>query len=208
MKKLWLLLVLSFVMIFAGCANQDEEASNGKIRSSVEDSHVDIETDAENEPTDDNKEKEISKKEEEVVKASEGSIDDSYLKDIGKTVDDIEEHRGELSEFYWEDGPIYRFGSGMTWYEFDSYEYSDNNECIPKGTCNGLNVPMKDLIKGTSKYNADTLEGITGNEFTISRDEMYGMNVFVIEYKNYEFSIYAETRSDITENSVVGVERK
>ena len=207
MKKLWLLFVVSFVMIFAGCANQDEEASKGKIRSSVEDSHVAVETDNEKESKNDIKE-ESGKDEQEAVAASEGSIDESYLKDIGKSVDDIKEHRGDLSEFYWEDGPIYRFGSGMAWYEFDDYEYSDNNECIPKGICNGLSVPMKDLIKDTSVYSADTIEGITGNKFTTSRDEMYGMNVFVIEYKNYEFSIYAETRSDITENSVVGVERK
>ncbi len=215
MKKLWFLLVIAFVMIFSGCARREQDFSDRKIRSSVEDSSVSLEEKEEknfDENVDEDTDEEEKYKQEkydsdEKGESVVGSIDESYLNDIGRSVEELENVRGAFSEYYWADGPIYRFGSCQAWYGFEDYEYISNTEFRPKGNCNVVRVPMKDFLK-SADYNSDTLEKITGNKFESEFVEMFGTNAFVTEYKNYRFCIYADTKSDINADSVVNVERK
>lgn len=206
MKKLLLLLVLACIVVFAGCSGDDAEPSKSKIRSSVSDSGEDqVPKDVESEEDYDTKDEAID--EEEVVEEA-GSIDETFLADIGRDVASVEKVRGELAESFWSDGPIYRFGSCSAWYGFEEYEYVNDSQYSPKGECNVVSVPLREFLKDTDSYTIATLEKITGNKHWTDYSEMVGSKTFLIEYKDYIFCIYADTELDISGNSVVNVERK
>ena len=205
MKKLLLIFILIFTVIFAGCSNS-EDTTQKKVRSSVDDYSDTLEQIEEDMPekTDDTEDK----KEEKSVETSKLTVDESFIEDVGKTKEDIEEQRGQLSEFYWSDGPIYRFGDCVAWYGFEDYEQTDNSEFIPSGACNIVSVPFKMLVKDAKEYNAEAFEQISETPLEYSYTEMYGTNVYEVKYNGYRLLIYADSKADINKDSVVNIEKE
>lgn len=210
MKKLISLLMIIMLML-VGCSHNEADTDTG--REDV--SHSDSDTNETQADENDEKEKKPVKKRYtkegkttgKKTAKSNSDIDETYFNQIGLTVDELEAVYGEMSESYWDNGPIYRFGENENWYAFEQYDFAEDNSYIPLGKCNCVFVPMNKLIT-TGEYSADALEQALDTKLSEEYDEMDGGYVYSCKYDGLNISIYAQSRAHIDAQSMVNIKNK
>lgn len=215
MKRLLSLIMIVMMLLMAGCAGDETDTADG--RDEVSDTASDDES-TENDDEKSEDKKTDTKKTNRVKKytksgkskkqqKSDADIDETYFKEIGLAVSELETIYGEMSESYWDNGPIYRFGENENWYAFEQYDFAEDNSYIPLGKCNCVFVPLSKLIT-TGECSADTLEQALETELTEEYDEMDGGYVYSCKYDGLNISIYAQSRADIDAQSMVNIKNK
>lgn len=201
MKKLIALMLVLVLCLFAGCTNETSYEEKEEVIKEKKESTA--------QPTEDSlkKDTESEEEKEEQEESARVMIDESWLNLIGKTSGEIADIKGAMSENLWADGPLYRFGLENVWYAFENYDFSSDNSYIPLGACNSIGVPLYMLLKDQEVCNADTLEKATGKVLTEEYDVMYECNTYSVAYKGYRFVIYEVSKSGISQESVVNIER-
>lgn len=221
MKKLFAIMLALMMVIFTGCTsenadNSKEESKDNKVtlqgiaekdtKAEMPENNYKQEPESKSEDTNSDEEF-VDETEESEDKAQEVTIDEGVLSLIGKTNDEVVNIKGELSETIWADGPRYRFGSENVWYGFDSYEIAEDSSYIPLGICNSLDVPLSMLLKAV-EANAETLEKAIDQELIEGFNVMYECNTYSATYNGYSFIIYEDSLSNISGQSIVGIERE
>ena len=150
MKKIIALMLALTMVIFAGCTSEKtteekEEREEKKVSSqSIDEDTLSEDEKKESEPT---KKEPETPEEESPVEAARDEIDERWLALMGKTQDEIVRIKGPMSENYWADGPLYRFGPENVWYSFEGYDFAEDNSYIPLGSCTGIGVPLDMLLE-------------------------------------------------------------
>ena len=196
MKKL--LISILCIMLLAGCgANKNEEIT-------------------ENVNTQEETEQKLSLTEEEQPEEAEeedninyGSLNTSYLVDIGCTPEQISALRGELKTAIWEDGPIYSFGDDGVWYGFENYDFSDGEiPYIPNGKCTQMSMSMKMLIKDADVYSIETLRALSKGETSEEYDDFALCNVYVAHCGGFVLRAYGDNEKSIGADTMITVTKE
>ncbi len=157
-------------------------------------------------------EEETQPEEEETVEEDNinyGSLNTSYLVDIGCTPEQIAALRGELKTAIWEDGPIYSFGDDGVWYGFENYDFGEGEILyIPNGKCTQMSMSMKTLIKDADVYSIETLRALSKGETTEEYDEFALCNVYVAHCDGYVLRAYEDSEKSIGADTMITVTKE
>lgn len=217
MKKIIALMLALMMVIFAGCTSENttEEKKESKETSQKTTEKVSANVNEEEQKNEkkasvikENTEDSEDATEEPTSESVSVEIDDSWLALMGKTQDEIVRIKGALSDNDWADGPLYRFGSENVWYSFEGYDFAEDNNYIPLGSCTGVGVPLDMLLETEGNCDAQALENAVGNELTQGFDIMYECNTYSVTYNGYRFVIYEDSASAISGQSVVNIEKE
>lgn len=196
MKKL--LISILCIMLLAGCgANKNEEITEN------------VNTQEETEQKLSLTEEEMPEEAEEEDNTNYGSLNTSYLVDIGCTPEQISALRGELKTAIWEDGPIYSFGDDGVWYGFENYDFSDGEiPYIPNGKCTQMSMSMKMLIKDADVYSIETLRALSKGETSEEYDEFALCNAYVAHCGGFVLRAYGDNEKSIGADTMITVTKE
>lgn len=192
MKKI--LISILCLMLLAGCG-----ANDNNTNTETDEVYTQVEkksplTEQESQPEEDN--------------TNYGSLNTSYLVDIGCTPEQISALRGELKTATWEDGPIYSFGDDV-WYGFENYDFSDGEiPYIPNGKCTQMSMSMKTLIKDAEVYSIETLRALSKGEIKGEYDEFAGCNVYVAHCDGFIIKAYGDSEKSIGGDTIMTVTKE
>ncbi len=195
MKKI--LISILCILLLTGCGANEEftEVTDTQEQTEQKPSLTEEETQPQE------KEKEENK--------NYGSLNTSYLVDIGCTPEQISALRGELKTATWADGPIYSFADDGVWYGFENYDFSEGEiPYIPNGKCTLMSMSMKTLIKDADEYSIDTLRALSKGETSEEYDEFAGCNVYVSHCDGFVLRAYGDSEKFIGADTMITVTKE
>lgn len=197
MKKIFIAILC--LMLLAGCGANDNNTNTETDEVYTQDEQKSPSTEeksqAEEEETEDTEEED---------NINYGSLNTSYLVDIGCTPEQISALRGELKTATWADGPIYSFGDDGVWYGFENYDFSDGEiPYIPNGKCTQMSMSMKMLIKDADVYSIETLRALSKGEISEEYDEFAESNVYVAHCNGFVLKAYGDNEKSIGAETII-----
>ena len=199
MKKLLTLFLVISLLAFTGCG-----ISGGTDDIEDNDEYVKVVGDEKSDKTENKGKKKEDKEDSEETERS-AKIEEKWFGYLGCTPGDIKDEFGEMTESFWEDGPLYKYGTSDAIFAFSGYDFGEGSDYIPLGTCSAVIVPLGKLINNTDTFSADALEKALGVALHEEMDVMYEIPVFSASYNGYSLVMYADSRANISANTMVTI---
>ena len=181
MKKVFLI-ALALTLFFCGCDDVKRPNNNGTISQGKKDNDIDdkIEDFLENEKAD---------------------IDDDLIDDLGETVREVSQERGDIVVTEWVNGPVYKFAGSQAWYAFSEYDMTDSGYS-PKGVCDCIILPLYEIIEANDGViDIDTLVEVSDTTVSRGYDDMDSMYYYELTHEEYHITVYTDQNGDVSGDS-------